>query len=145
MEDTYNIYRNGVKVKSGLTEKTYTDSGLTPATLYRYQISAQNEAGESPKTPELEVTTLPVAVTGVTADPTSGSVKVGATLQVNASVSPADATDKTVTYASSDETIATVDGNGLATGVKAGTANITVTSHADNTKKATFALTVTAA
>ena len=66
-----------------------------------------------------------VSVTGVTVTPTTASVAVGGTQQLTAVVAPENATNPTVTWSSSDETIATVDGNGLVTAVAAGTATIT--------------------
>ena len=83
-----------------------------------------------------------VAVTGVSVDETA-SVNVGETTTLTATVSPDDATNKNVTWTSSDEAIATVDANGVVTGVAAGEATITVTSVADNNKKATCIVTVT--
>src|SRR5699024_5426215 len=56
---------------------------------------------------------------------------------------PSTATDKTVTFASSDAAIATVDNKGKVTAVKAGNADITVTTK-DGSKTAKCALTVTA-
>ena len=83
-----------------------------------------------------------VAVTGVSVDATA-SVNVGETTTLTATVSPDNATNKNVTWTSSDETIATVDANGVVTGVAAGEATITVTSVADNTKTADCTVTVT--
>lgn len=85
-----------------------------------------------------------VAVTGVTMSPATTSVVVGNTRQLNATVAPSDATNKAVTYESSDTAIATVNANGLVTGVAAGSATVTVTT-ADGAKTATTAVTVTAA
>jgi endoglucanase len=72
--------------------------------------------------------TEPVAVTGVTVNPASASIEVGAATTLSAAVSPDDATDKTVTWNSSDTGVATVDASGTVTGVAAGSANITVTT-----------------
>lgn len=47
MPTTYNVYRDNEKVASGLTEKTYTDTDLTPSTEYSYHVTAENEHGES--------------------------------------------------------------------------------------------------
>ncbi|HET9267373.1 MAG TPA: hypothetical protein VFO31_04390 [Vicinamibacterales bacterium] len=67
---TYNVYRNGALIASGLTASTYTDQGLSPNTLYQYEVSSVNAQGlESAKAP-LAVTTLdvlPVVPTGLTA------------------------------------------------------------------------------
>ena len=59
-----------------------------------------------------------------------------------ATVSPANASNKRVTWSSSDETVATVDDNGVVTGITGGTATITVTSVADTTKMATVHVVV---
>lgn len=53
------------------------------------------------------------------------SVEVGRTMQLSAIVAPDNATDKTVIWSSSDQNIATVNENGLVTGVASGTATIT--------------------
>lgn len=59
-----------------------------------------------------------------------------------ATVTPANATVKTVSWSSSDSTVATVDASGKVTGVSAGDATITVTT-ADGNKTDTCAVTVT--
>ena len=58
---------------------------------------------------------------------------------------PADKTDATVTWSSSDSKVATVDAEGHVTGVGAGKATITATSNADNTKSDSVEVTVKAA
>ena len=78
------------------------------------------------KTPETPP--KPVAVTGVTLDQTTLSLVAGTTGQLTATVSPDDAADKTVTWASADETIATVDANGKVTAVAYGQTTITATA-----------------
>ena len=83
-------------------------------------------------------------MTGVTLDKTTASVAVGATVQLNATLVPADATNKAVTYASSDTNTLTVDNTGKVTGVAAGSADVTATS-ADGGKTAKVTVTVTAA
>lgn len=56
MEVTYNVYRDGVKVAEGLTDKTYTDAELEPDTTYEYVVGAQNSNGETLSDP-IQVTT----------------------------------------------------------------------------------------
>ena len=69
--------------------------------------------------------TVKVPVESITLDKTSLTLKEGATAVLVATVKPDDATDKTVTWSSSDETIATVDNNGKVTGIKEGEATVT--------------------
>gem|GEM_PF-6027139 len=69
-----------------------------------------------------------VAVTGVTLSQSSVSLLRGAAVQLTATVAPSDATDTSVTWASSDEDVATVSSSGLVTAVASGTATVTVTT-----------------
>ena len=69
-----------------------------------------------------------VAVTGVTVTPASQEVQVGKSTTFIATVTPDNATNKKVTWTSSDESVATVNEDGVVTGVKAGTATITATT-----------------
>ena len=80
------------------------------------------------------------AVTGVTLSPTEASLIVGETTTLTPTVAPATATDMTVTWTTSDASVATVT-DGVVTAVGAGTATITVTT-TDGSKTATCAVTV---
>ncbi|MFA5675686.1 MAG: leucine-rich repeat protein [Christensenellales bacterium] len=84
-----------------------------------------------------------IAVTSVGLSPTSASLKVGQTQQLTATVSPANATNKAVTYSSSNENVATVSGTGLVTTKGVGTATITVKTN-DGNKTATCSIMVAA-
>jgi hypothetical protein len=66
-------------------------------------------------------------VTGVTLDKTSVTLTVGGTETLTATVAPAGATNKAVTWSSSNNAVATVS-NGAITAVAAGSAVITVTT-----------------
>ena len=88
-----------------------------------------------------------VAVTDITLSETTKTVHEGESFALTATVSPDDATDKTVTWSSSDTSVATVDENGKVTAVSEGTATITATATngTDDTtddKTATCAVTV---
>ncbi len=83
-----------------------------------------------------------VAVTGITLSPTSVSLAVGGTRTLTATVSPSNATNKTVNWTSSDTSVATVS-NGTITGKKAGSATIIATT-ADGGKTAYCTVSVTA-
>jgi formylglycine-generating enzyme required for sulfatase activity len=82
-----------------------------------------------------------IAVTGVSLNRTTLSLDVGATETITATVAPADATNKGVSWTSGDTAIATVSATGVVTGVSGGTATITVIT-ADGGKTATCTVTV---
>ena len=92
-----------------------------------------------------------VAVKSVTLDQTTLTKAVGDdAVTLTATVDPTDASDKTVTWKSSDASIAAVDANGKVTFVDAGTATITATAtngteDAADDKTAKCAVTVNAA
>ena len=84
-----------------------------------------------------------VHVTGISLDRPTATIKEGESITLVSTVTPANAANKNVTWATSSEAVATVDNNGKVTGVKAGSATITATTE-DGGKKATCALTVEA-
>ncbi|WP_320123119.1 Ig-like domain-containing protein [uncultured Sphaerochaeta sp.] len=88
-----------------------------------------------------ELLNRPVDVTGVTIAEENQTILVGDTLQLNATVSPNDATNKDVAWTSSDTGVATVSTTGLVTPVAAGSTTITVTTD-DGSKTDTISLTV---
>ena len=84
-----------------------------------------------------------VNVTGVSLDKTELSVEEGATAQLKATVTPNNATDKTVTWKSGNPETFAIDNNGKVTGVKAGQATAVVTTK-NGSKTAECKVTVTA-
>ena len=90
----------------------------------------------------VEYTAGTVYVTGVTLDKSTDSVEQESTTTLTATIAPADATDKAVTWSSSNTSVATV-ADGVVTGVGPGTATITVTTH-DGGYTDTCLVTVTA-
>ena len=81
-------------------------------------------------------------VIGVSLAPTSKTLTArGETVALSVVVTPANAANKNVTWASSNSSVATVDSNGLVTAVANGTATITVTTE-DGAKTATAEITV---
>ena len=82
-----------------------------------------------------------VSVTGVSVNPTSLNLSVGASYRLAATVVPSNATNKSVTWSVRDDDIATVSGEGVVTGVSAGTTVVTVRT-VDGNYTATCLVTV---
>lgn len=85
-------------------------------------------------------TTIPV--TGITVEPASVSLVVAKTLTLMATVLPDNATDRTVTWSSDNDEVATVDENGEVKAVAAGVAVIKATSAGEAVKTALCTVTV---
>ena len=113
---------------------TVNDGVVTAKKVGTATITAK--AGDKSATCEITVVATPV--TSVTLNKTSASVKAGETVTLTATVKPDDATDKTVTWSTSDATVATVS-NGVVTAKKVGTATITAKA---GDKSATCEITV---
>ena len=105
-------------------------------------ITAKVTTADGDKTATCTVT-VTAAVTGVTLDKSTLSLTVGETEKLTEKVSPDNATNKDVTWSTSDAGVAEVSG-GNVTAKGVGTATITVTT-ADGNKTATCTVTVTAA
>lgn len=97
-----------------------------------YNVTFSKEGAEPPAT---------VAVTGVTLDQTSLTLKIGNTATLTATVAPSNATNKNISWSSNKESVATVNANGVVTAKAEGTATITVTTE-DGGKTATCAVEV---
>ena len=97
------------------------------------------KAGEKSATCAVSVSKKVVDVTSVTLNKTELTLTEGDSETLTATVKPDDATDKTVTWTSSDASIASVDANGKVTAVKDGSATITAKA---GEKTATCAVTV---
>ncbi len=104
-------------------------------------ITVSTEDGKHTKT--ITVTVRPASDVTVTSVSISGAkeVEVGKSIKLTANVTPKNATNKKVTWKSSDTKIATVDKNGNVTGVKAGSVKITVTTE-DGGKTKSVTITV---
>ena len=87
------------------------------------------------------VTEAKKEVTGVTLNKSSLNLGVGGSEVLSATVLPADATNKQVTWLSSTPSIATVSQSGVVTGVKEGTTQISVIT-AEGSKTAICSVTV---
>ncbi len=82
-----------------------------------------------------------IMVTAVSVSPTSASLTINDTQQLTATVSPSNATNKSVSWSSNNTAVATVDSNGLVTALATGSATITVITQ-DGAKTASCNITV---
>ncbi len=147
-----NTVRNDVHQSFGCGSNHGFDSvidvGVTgEQQIYAYAIGVDDTGKEDgfncpmqsePKTVIIAPRRIPV--TGITLNRTDMTLKPGETGPLTAALAPSDATNKAVTWKSSDTNVATVE-NGVVKAVNAGSATITVTT-ADGGKTASCAVTV---
>ncbi|MDR1222621.1 MAG: Ig-like domain-containing protein [Tannerella sp.] len=120
-------------------------SGLVTAkAVGRTTITVTTADGNKTATCTVDVTAANVPVTGVSLNASSRSLTVGGTFQLTATIAPASATNKAVSWSSSNGNVASVSTSGLVTAKAAGMATITVTT-VDGNKTATCAISVTPA
>lgn len=139
----FKIYKGNDVVVEG--ESPLSITGINPNTdvaAGEYQAVRVEDDRESERVDIPAFKTLPIAVTGVSVNPTTLSLDTEATGTVTATVTPSNATNKSVTWQSSNTDVATVNGSGVVNAVSAGRATITVTT-ADGAKTATCEATVT--
>ena len=124
------------------TSETVTPTSVsTPdlTTAGTKEVTVTYTENEVTKTATYDIT-VSVAPTSVSISPDGGTIDVGDTLQLTATVLPANAPDKSVTWSSSDEDVATISDSGLVTGISEGTATIYATTI--NDKMASCTITV---
>ena len=103
---------------------TVSNSGVVNAKSGGYVIITV-QCGSVSSTCEVWVSMQTIEVEKVSLNKTNVMLMVGNTEQLKATISPSDATDKTVNWSSSNSSIASVNSSGLLTAKSAGTAIIT--------------------
>ena len=136
---------------SNATDTTFawTSSNETIATIDQLGIVTAITAGETTITAvsnkggieAVASVTVATPVTGLTINPQSKEINIGSTAIFTASISPSNATDTTVTWTSSNETIATIDQSGIVTALTVGETTITAVT-TDGSFEAVASLTV---
>ena len=104
------------------------DFGNVTAIALGAAVISATAADGSGGSAECSVTVVPTPVEYISLSETEWSGRVGHSFTLTATVEPSDATDKTVIWSSSDESIATVDSDGNVTAVSVGDAVITATA-----------------
>lgn len=94
-------------------------SGTTTITVKAEENSVQTQ---------IEITVYS-SVTGIFLDQSEIYMQVGDTFQINATVEPDDANDKTISYRSTDTLVANIQEKGIITALKEGTATVTASSN----------------
>ena len=144
------IYKQGDKISidGAMLSVSADDGTTTKVSLFKNMLSGYDMSVVGKQTVTVtvgdctatyQITVLPIEVSDITLSAKELTINKGKTSTLTATVSPDNATDKTVTWTSSDETVATVDAEGKVTAVKVGTATIKATA---GTKSAECVVTV---
>ena len=120
-----NTFRDGVFVT--IPVKAGENGGTTTGSLYNVRMSTVNAVSHKCDDVSFNVT-VNAPVTGISLDKETISITEGETETLTATIKPSYATDKTITWTSDNDEVATVDDGGVVTAVKAGTATITATA-----------------
>ena len=135
--------KNVTYASSNTSVATVSNTGLvTGVAQGSATITASAQASSGTVSATTTITVTPIAVTSVSLSSNSETIKVGKTVTLTPTISPSNATNKNVTWTSSDTSVATVSG-GTVTGVAAGTTTITVRT-VDGNKTATCTVVVQA-
>lgn len=97
---------------------------VTANALGTSEITVRASSGVEAK---ITITVVPTPAASITLNEPSITFKATETVQLEATILPVTTTDKTVTWNSSDESVATVDATGQVTAVAVGTATVTAT------------------
>lgn len=118
------------------TKRTLSPGSWTRSELNNLRLKVGGTASSSSSSKRIDFygaditityTAETVHVTGVSLDQSTATVGAGETITLTETVTPSNATDKSVSWSTSNSSVATVN-NGVVTGVSAGTARITVTT-----------------
>lgn len=118
-------------ISSNTTVATVSSTGLVkPVTSGETVITVTVFDGYQSYSENVTVTVLEdvIDVTAVSFSPSSYTKYIGDEFVLQPTITPSDATDKTLTWSSSNESVATVDNNGAVIAISEGTATITATS-----------------
>ena len=114
---------------------------ITAKTVGNATITVKTNDGAKTATCQVTVKSKAIPVTGISLNKTTMSLAAGESEYLYATISPSNATDKSVSWTSSNTAIATVSSSGYVTAKAVGSAEITATT-TDGGKKATCTVTV---
>lgn len=125
------------------TDNPFTITGLTNGQTYTIEMRAIVSGSPTSWSNSIQFTPEADSIVSVTIDQANADVAVGETKQLTVIVETIGSPDTSVTWASSDETVATVDSNGIVQGAGEGSCIITAISVVDNTKSDSVSSNVT--
>lgn len=143
-ESVATVDESGNVTAVGVGECTITTTIVADTTATAEDAGVDSEMLVVPENAKAETkVTVGKAIESITLDSNEGVLSVGNTHTIKATVFPEDATNKAITWKSSDESIATVDAEGNVTAK--GTGNVTITAvNSDGDVSSTYELTVKA-
>lgn len=143
-ESVATVDESGNVTAVGVGECTITTTIVADTTATAEDAGVDSEMLVVPENAKAETkVTVGKAIESITLDSNEGVLSVGGTHTIKATVVPEDATNKAITWKSSDESIATVDAEGNVTAK--GTGNVTITAvNSDGDVSSTYELTVKA-
>jgi uncharacterized protein YjdB len=130
-------------IKAGTAKITVTVTGKNKkkkSAWFKVKVEKKKSTAKATATPKPTTAPQEVAVTKVTLSASATTIAAGQTAQVYADIQPTNATNKSLTYTSSDETVATITNTGIVTALKDGETTITAT--AANGVKGTLEISV---
>ena len=122
----------------------FDGSDIEYATLHVHDGSIESYKAKTPWSSFGKIVTLDPAmlVESITLSQSSATMTEGETLNLTATITPYDATDKSITWSSSNTSVASVDADGKVTAKAEGTATITATANDGSGMKASCVVTV---
>jgi len=126
LDDTYG---SSVSDANFVTSHSIDLSGLSPSITYHFMVTSVNTSNNFASSSDSQFTTAsPPTLVSITTSPEDPSISEGSTQQFTLTGTYSDGTDQVLTnvaWSSSDSNIATIDENGLATGILSGLVTIT--------------------
>lgn len=118
------LHTNGVCPYSSSSSSSKSSTSSSSSS----KSSSSTSSSSSSKTTTATTVSTTIDVTGIQINESINSIEVGESKKLTATITPDNATDKNITWKSSDESIATISSSGEVVAKKSGTINITVST-----------------
>ena len=134
------LHPNGVCPYSSSSKSSTSSSGSGSASSPSSSTTSGSSSSSSSNSKTRTSVPSTIAVTEIQIEEKIEDMEIGENEKLTATITPSNATDKNVTWKSSDESIATVDSTGEVTAKKSGVVTITATT--SNGKSSTITINV---